>query len=113
MIPRQESRVAARRRVFIRVVESAEPRVVGLSLKCRSVNYSLRGMKLMIADEWICSNSILEIVMAVIEPRIAFNLTGVVRCSTPDNEGCSLGLTLRKERDFEKCTQYVNTLFDR
>lgn len=113
MISRQEPRVAVQRRVFIRVVESAESRVIGMSLKCRSVNYSIRGMKLMIANEWVCSDSVLEIVMAVVKPRIAFNLTGEVRWSTPEDEGCSLGLTIREEADFEKWAQYVNTYFYR
>lgn len=112
MIRRQESRVTARRRVFIRVLESVEDRVVGLSLKCRSVDYSTRGMKLRIANEWIRSDSVLEIVMAVVKPRIAFNLTGKVRWSTPENEGCSLGLTIREEGDFPKWSEYVRTFLD-
>ena len=109
-IPRKETRKEARRRLFVHVVESAEERIIGLSLKCQSVHFSTRGMKLLILDEWVRNGSVLEIVMAVVNPRIAFNLTGEVRWSTPENEGYSIGLTIREVGDFPKWADYVHTL---
>jgi len=65
----------------------------------------------MIENEWIPNGSILEIVIAVTNPTIAFNLVGEVRWSAPENDDCSIGLVLLQEGDFSKWVEHFPTLF--
>ena len=109
IVERREPRIAAQHKLFLRVIKSPDDRLVGSSLKCRSVNYSTHGMKLLILDEWIRSESVVEMAMLVFQPKRGFNLTGVVRWHTPENEGCSIGLTILEEADFETWAEYVHT----
>ena len=110
---RAEPRIEHQVRFFVHVHECAEdPDIVGTSLTCEAVDFSVHGMQLRTAVE-LPSGTLLNITIGIGNPFAMYLLRGEVRWVRANDEEVYMGVLLRQAEgtDLENWTQRFAEIF--
>ncbi len=113
MDKRSESRVPRNVRFFVHVHACNEdPDLVGVSLECEAVDFSLHGLQLK-TDEAVPVGSLLNITIGIGDPFAMYLLRGEVRWRRPNRELQAMGIMLHHEdeTDFDAWGESFDDIF--